>query len=101
MLCGSGGADVRGVEVCQGPREPSAIGEFFEPFESLVFDDGCADVYGSVRTQLERVGRPIGPNDLMIAAITLQHSCSLVTHNVQEFSRVEGLQIEDWEEAPT
>jgi len=39
----------------------------------------------------------IGPYDLMIAA--LAHNLTLVTHNVREFSRVEGLQIEDWETA--
>ena len=38
----------------------------------------------------------MGPNDLMIAAIALAHDLVLVTHNTREFSRVEGLRIEDW-----
>ena len=39
----------------------------------------------------------IGPNDLLIAAIAVAHGATLVTHNVPEFSRVEGLTYEDWE----
>jgi len=46
-----------------------------------------------------RLGKPIGPNDLMIAATALVHGAVLITHNTREFSRVEGLQIEDWEES--
>ena len=38
-----------------------------------------------------------GPYDLQIAAIALAHRCTLVTNNTQEFSRVPGLRIEDWE----
>ena len=42
-------------------------------------------------------GSLIGPNDLMIAAIAKAHDLIVVTHNVDEFSRVEGLRVEDWE----
>jgi tRNA(fMet)-specific endonuclease VapC len=42
-------------------------------------------------------GTPIGPHDLMIAAIAQVHNLTLVTHNLSEFSRVPGLQVEDWE----
>jgi tRNA(fMet)-specific endonuclease VapC len=45
----------------------------------------------------ERAGQLIGPYDLMIAAIALTHSLTLVTHNTKEFSRVPGLKLEDWE----
>ncbi len=71
---------------------------FFEPFTSLPFDDSCADQYGSIRSELERAGTPIGPNDLIIAATAMTHDLVLVTNNVREFGRVAGLQIEDWEE---
>ena len=40
---------------------------------------------------------PIGPNDLMIAAIASVHEAVLVTHNTREFERVTGLKVEDWE----
>lgn len=71
--------------------------DFFAAFESLPFDDRCAEAYGLVRAELERAGRPIGPNDLLIASIALVHGVVLVTHNLTEFSRVPGLRLEDWE----
>jgi tRNA(fMet)-specific endonuclease VapC len=73
------------------------VDELFEPFVCLPFDDRAADAYGSVRADLERVGRPIGPNDLLIAATALAHGLFLVTHNISEFRRVPGLNLDDWE----
>lgn len=73
------------------------LGRFFEPFVSLPFDDGCAEHYGQIRSGLEREGRPIGPNDLMIAATARAHGLTLVTHDSAEFARVPGLPLEDWE----
>jgi tRNA(fMet)-specific endonuclease VapC len=74
------------------------IEAFCEPFACFPFDDRAADVYGGIRTDLERLGQPIGPNDLMIASTALAHSLTLVTHNLSEFTRVPSLRIEDWEE---
>lgn len=73
------------------------LDEFFAPFASLSFDDRCAERYGVVRTELERLGTPIGPNDLLIAATALTHGSTLVTHDTAEFGRVAGLRLEDWE----
>jgi tRNA(fMet)-specific endonuclease VapC len=70
---------------------------FLSQFQSLPFDDQAADFYGKVKAYLEKVGTPIGPNDLMIACITLANKLTLVTHNTREFMRVVGLQLEDWE----
>jgi predicted nucleic acid-binding protein len=53
--------------------------------------------YGRIRGHLAAAGTPIGPNDLMIAAIAQSRRLTLVTHNTREFSRVPGLLIEDWE----
>jgi tRNA(fMet)-specific endonuclease VapC len=61
------------------------------------FDDPAADVYGQIRADLEQKGTSIGPNDLLIAAIAFARGITLVTHNVKEFKRVEGLHFEDWE----
>lgn len=66
-------------------------------FESLPFDDRAAEVYGQLRTELERRGKLIGPNDLLIASISLAHDATLITHNTSEFSHVPNLQIEDWQ----
>jgi tRNA(fMet)-specific endonuclease VapC len=70
---------------------------FCEPFACLPFDTRTADVYGEIRADLERLGQPIGPNDLLIASTAMAHSLILVTHNTGEFGRVPGLRIVDWE----
>lgn len=70
---------------------------FFGLFASLPFDDRAAEVYGRIRAELESAGTPIGPNDMLIAAIALANNLVVVTHNTREFSRVAGLQLEDWE----
>jgi tRNA(fMet)-specific endonuclease VapC len=70
---------------------------FLEQFVSLPFDDLAATTFGVIRSQLEIKGTPIGAYDLQIAAIALANNLTLVTHNTQEFLRVEGLQVEDWE----
>jgi tRNA(fMet)-specific endonuclease VapC len=66
-------------------------------FTSLPFDDRAAQHYGAARAHLANLGMLIGPNDLLIAATALANGCTLVTHNTQEFSRVPGLQVEDWQ----
>jgi len=73
---------------------------FLDPYVSLPFDDDAAQVYGLIRADLATRGTPIGPNDLLIAAIALATGLTLVTHNTREFSRVTGLLIEDWEATP-
>lgn len=70
---------------------------FAAPLQSLPFDDRCAHDYGLIRADLAAQGKPIGANDLMIAAIARAHDLTLVTHNTGEFSRVADLRIEDWE----
>ena len=70
---------------------------FLKPLISLPFDDGAAEVYGRLRAHLEMQGRPIGPNDLLIAAIALANKVTLVTHNSREFQRVPNLVYEDWQ----
>lgn len=67
------------------------------PLTSLPFDDQCAEIAGRIRADLRAKGTPIGGNDLLIAATALAHDAVLVTHNTGEFSRVEGLRMEDWE----
>ena len=74
------------------------LDQFFTPLTSLPFDDRCAEEYGIIRAQLAAQGSPIGPNDLLIAAIARTHDVTLVTHNTKEFSRITGLRLTDWED---
>jgi tRNA(fMet)-specific endonuclease VapC len=71
---------------------------FSNSFESLAFDDPAAETYGRLRTHLEKQGKLIGPNDLLIASIALTQGVTLITHNTEEFGRVPGLALEDWQE---
>ncbi|HEV8059879.1 MAG TPA: PIN domain-containing protein [Gemmataceae bacterium] len=66
-------------------------------FLDAPFDDRGAEEYGRIRAHLADLGTPIGPNDLLIAAITIANGLTLVTHNTNEFSRVPGLMLEDWQ----
>jgi tRNA(fMet)-specific endonuclease VapC len=73
------------------------LAHFFVPFVSLPFNDRCAEQYGQIRAELAQAGTLIGPNDLLIAAIARAYDMTLVTHNVEEFGRVNGLRQENWE----
>ena len=66
-------------------------------FVSLPFDDSASEKYGEIRSDVEKSGTPIGPNDLLIASIALANDIILVTHNTREFKRVKGIMINDWE----
>ena len=65
-------------------------------FEVVPFDASDARTAGAIRAQLERAGRPIGPFDTLIAGQALARGLVLVTGNTGEFSRVAGLDCEDW-----
>ena len=54
------------------------------------------DIYGRIRVALERTGKPIGANDLWIAAHALALEAVVVTDNVREFERVPGLAVQNW-----
>jgi tRNA(fMet)-specific endonuclease VapC len=69
---------------------------FLTSLNVLPFESEDARIAGEVRIKLERAGTPIGPYDLLIAAQAIRHGLQLITANVREFSRVEGLRWEDW-----
>jgi len=72
------------------------VEKFLKPFDVIDFTDKMTYDYAEIRKDLEQVGKTIGANDLLIAATALNERAILVTHNVDEFSRVKGLKIEDW-----
>ena len=66
------------------------------PITLMPFEEEDAKSAGSIRATLERVGRPIGAYDLLIAGQAVRHKMTLVTANSKEFSRVKGLVWQDW-----
>jgi len=67
-----------------------------ESVQVLAFDTPADAEYGSIRAKLEAAGKPIGPNDLLIAAHAHAAGAILVTDNSGEFARVCGLRVENW-----
>ena len=70
--------------------------QFLKPLGIMDFTDKMSYEYAKIRKDLELAGTPIGANDLLIAATVLHEKGTLITHNANEFSRVNGLKIEDW-----
>jgi len=73
-----------------------ALTEFVMALEVAPFDADAAHTYGHVRARLAQRGTPIGPLDTVIGAHALALDVILVTHNTREFSRIDGLRLEDW-----
>jgi tRNA(fMet)-specific endonuclease VapC len=77
-------------------RNRQALDQFIEPLLVVDFDRAATAAYGKLRATLEKKGQVIGGMDLLIAAHALSLNVRLVTHNVREFARVPGLQVETW-----
>lgn len=69
-----------------------------EEISVLELDLEAASTFGRIRAALERRGKLIGPYDMLIAAHALSQQLVLVTDNVGEFQRVDGLSMENWRE---
>ena len=86
-----------GAERYDDPATRIAVIENFAArLEILPFDSRAALHAGNIRARLERQGQIIGAYDLMIAAIARSQGLVLVTGNIREFERVEGLRVEGW-----
>ena len=72
------------------------VQRFLQPFQIIPFDEKAAENYASVRSALEKSGKIIGPNDLIIAASVLANNGILVTNNEDEFKRVPKLRLKNW-----
>jgi len=77
-------------------RNRVALLEFALPFTILDFDQAAAAEYGRIRSLLESRGMPMGPMDLLLAAQATAHDLTIVTNNEKEFTRAEGLRVENW-----
>ena len=85
-----------GVARSGSARNRAALEKFLAPLEIAALDAGVWWRYGALRAELERIGRPIGPLDTLIAAHALALDVTLVTNNQAEFSRTPGLRVENW-----
>ena len=91
------------AELLHGAEKSSRVAEnlrvvedFASRLDVLSYGPKAAGHYGSIRAALERIGQPIGINDLHIAAHARSEGLTLVTNNLGEFSRVPALQMENW-----
>lgn len=89
-----------GADKSQKPRlNHERLDLLISEIPSRDFDSLAASSYGRVRASLEKKGKPIGPNDMLIAAHALALGLVLVSDNLREFERVPALKLENWREA--
>ncbi len=77
-------------------KNRSALLLFLSAFDIVDFNDTDAEIFGIIRARLERKGKTIGPYDIQIASQAISRDLILVTNNVREFSRIDGLKLENW-----
>lgn len=81
-------------------RHKMLVDEFAKRLDAVLpWDQRAVDGTVEVMSALTKAGTPIGPNDTAIAGHAIAAGCTLVTNNVREFGRVEGLVYEDWVQA--
>ena len=85
-----------GVTKSGSARNRAALQKFLAPLEVLPFSADAIWHYSQIRASLERMGTPIGALDTLIAAHALTLDVVLVSNNLKEFQRVDGLQCENW-----
>ena len=86
-----------GAERRGSARLTKQLGAVLSAIEVLPLKEPADRLYGVIRSELERIGLPIGHNDLLIAAHARAAGAILVTNNVGEFTRVPGLTVENWQ----
>ncbi|WP_061250127.1 type II toxin-antitoxin system tRNA(fMet)-specific endonuclease VapC [Leptospira alstonii] len=77
-------------------RNLKVLEEFLSYLNILPFVSEDTNKAAKIRVELERVGKPIGPFDLLIASQALSNKLSLVTNNEKEFNRIKDIKIENW-----
>jgi len=79
-------------------QNADGLARFLSVFDVLPFGGEAATMYGIIQADLQRKGIPISPMDTLIAAHAKAEDVTLVTNNVREFERVDGLYLENWAE---
>jgi len=77
-------------------KNSDALSKFLSPLILYEFDFDASQIYGIIRSKLEKNGNTIGSLDMLIAAHALSLNSTLVTNNEKEFNRIENLIIENW-----
>ena len=77
-------------------RLPKAVEDLLGEISVLPFEVPADTEYGGIRSQLEAAGKPIGGNDLLIAAHACAIGATIVTANTDEFKRIRGLSVDNW-----
>ena len=80
-------------------RDRESLDQLLAYMQVLDLPEAAADHYADIRADLQRKGKLIGANDLLLAAHARCLGLTLVTNNVREFSRVPGLKVENWVES--
>ena len=86
-----------GAEKAGRPALSALVNEYLARLPILDWTQGVVAHYAKIRTALERVGKPIGNMDLLIAAHAVSEGSTLVTNNLKHFEKVPGLKVEVWE----
>jgi len=88
---------VYGAEKSAAPEKNLAVVEGFAArLDVLDYDALAAEHTGQLRAELAKAGTPIGPYDQMIAGHARSRGLTVITNNLREFQRVQGLRVEDW-----
>ncbi|MCU7958603.1 MAG: tRNA(fMet)-specific endonuclease VapC [gamma proteobacterium symbiont of Bathyaustriella thionipta] len=88
---------VYGVEHSSQPEQNRAVIEGMAArMEVLPLEMQDTDHFGQIRAELKQRGTPIGPYDMMIAGQARARGLILVSNNLREFERVDGLRLENW-----
>ncbi|QWE19647.1 type II toxin-antitoxin system VapC family toxin [Polynucleobacter corsicus] len=85
-----------GVAKLASPRFSAAVEAWLDSFEVRPWPVEATHHYAQIRSELEKIGRPIGGMDLMIAAHAISEQSTLITNNAKEFHRVSNLAVEEW-----
>jgi tRNA(fMet)-specific endonuclease VapC len=88
---------VHGAEKSGAPaRNLAVVDDFVSRLEVLPYGNKAAQHYGQIRAALEKLGQPIGVNDLHIAGHARSEGLTLVSNNLREFEKVPALMLDNW-----
>jgi len=90
------GAALRAEKSARRSENLQAIGQFCARLEVLAFPAKAAAHFGQIRADVERLGTPVEPLDMLIGAHARAEGLIVVTNNAREFRRLPGVRVENW-----